>query len=131
MFGERETAQSFGDALREFRLRARMTQRELADALSLDFTYVSKIEGRRVPPPARDRIERAAEALNLSSDERARLFELAEKLPSELEGLAVRPDAQRLYRGILEIPEAEQDRLFDDLIDLVEKRNRSTSRGDG
>jgi transcriptional regulator with XRE-family HTH domain len=107
-----------------------MTQRELADALGLDFTYVSKIEGGRVPPPAREKIERAVEVLKLSSEEQIGLFVLAEKLPTDMEEWVTnRPETYRLYRSMRELPREEQDRLLDELIEHIERKHPPPAGG--
>lgn len=118
------TQSTFGAKLRSYRQRAKLTQRELADALGLDFTYVSKIEGDRVPPPAREKIERAVEVLKLSSDEQIDLFVSAEKLPTDMEAWVTnRPETYRLYRSMRDLPADEQDRLLDELIEQIEKKH--------
>jgi transcriptional regulator with XRE-family HTH domain len=114
---------SFGARLRTFRQRARMTQRELADALDLDFTYVSKIESDRVPPPARGKIERAVEVLKLSPEEQIELFVSAERLPTDMEAWVTnRPEAHRIYRRMRNLPSEEQERLLDEFIERIERK---------
>jgi transcriptional regulator with XRE-family HTH domain len=123
------TQSTFGAKLRAFRKRERLTQRELADALGLDFTYVSKIEGDRVPPPAREKIERAVEILKLSPDERIDLFVSAEKLPVDMETWVTnRPDAYRLYRSMRSLSADKQNRLFDELIKRAEREHGPADR---
>ena len=41
--------QTFGQYLREQRRRAGMSQRELASRVSVDFSYISKLENDRLP----------------------------------------------------------------------------------
>ena len=50
------TASSFGILLRKYRLTAGLTQRDLAAMAGLDFSYISKLENNRLPPPAADTI---------------------------------------------------------------------------
>jgi transcriptional regulator with XRE-family HTH domain len=47
----------FGDALREKRRVAGVSQRELADRVNVDFSYISKVETGRLPPPSADKIQ--------------------------------------------------------------------------
>ena len=42
----------FPERLRYLRKEAQMSQRELAERIGVDFTYLSKIENRRVEPPS-------------------------------------------------------------------------------
>ena len=47
-----EESKRFGVKLRELRTKAGMTQRELAGRVTIDFTYLSKIENGVMPPPS-------------------------------------------------------------------------------
>lgn len=119
----------FGDLVRCYRLRAGLTQRELARCAGLDFTYLSKIERSRVPPPTRDMVEAVAKASNLSASEREGLVAAAGKIPIDLEELVVRePLARRLLRSIQQVPESEQPRLLGWLAEQVERDSRCDDR---
>ena len=116
---------TFGDRLYELRKRARLTQRQLADSMKVDFTYVSKIESGSAPPPARDRIELAVKVLKATPDEAAELFRLADKIPADVTTLISRqPGALRLFRSIREVPARDQADLLEDLIRKVETRRQ-------
>lgn len=118
---------TFGDRLHEFRKRVPLTQRQLADAIQVDFTYISKIESGAAPPPSRDRIDLAAKTLRLTSSETEELFRLAEKIPANVaEFVARRPATQRLLRSIRQLPPAEQDKLLDQLIRQAEAYNKKS-----
>lgn len=124
---ERET---FGQQLRRYRLRAGKTQEELADAIDVDFTYISKIENDKARPPKRERIERAAHFLDLDQEEEIDLLLLAEKLPSDVQNWALdRPKAVSLYRSIKEASPADQEDILDELIDRVRRRLREEGEG--
>ena len=71
--------QKFGARLRELRIQAGMTQRELAERVGVNFSYLSKIESGAMPPPSQKAISKLAEALNADQDE---LLILAGKVPS-------------------------------------------------
>lgn len=115
----------FGERLFEFRKRVQMTQRQLANAIGVDFTYISKIESGGAPPPARDKIELLAKTLKLSPIESDELFRLAGKLPEGVAAFMTRePSAQRLLRSIRQVPVAEQERLIEHLIREAERRHR-------
>ncbi|MEJ7778897.1 MAG: helix-turn-helix transcriptional regulator [Daejeonella sp.] len=60
--------QTFGQALKEIRRETGISQRELADKVGIDFSYVSKIENDRMPPPAGDTIQKICEVLKVSTD---------------------------------------------------------------
>jgi len=74
-------AQKFGARLRQLRKQADLTQRELADRVNIDFTYLSKIESGAMPPPSERVILQLAEALNADKDE---LAILAGRIPSDI-----------------------------------------------
>jgi len=74
-------AQEFGARLRQLRNQAGMTQRELAERVNIDFSYLSKIESGVVPPPSEKVISQLAEALNADKDE---LIISAGKVPSDI-----------------------------------------------
>ncbi len=94
----------FGRKLKELRLKADLTQAELAAAVGVDFTYLSKIENERVEPPSERIILRMAETLlaklgpeEVDPDE---LIALAGKIPSKiLDSLA--EDPERIRRAIV------------------------------
>ena len=96
----------FPERLRTFRKQARLSQRDLAERVGVDFTYLSKIENGRVEPPSetvlRNISKELAEALEEDEVELAdRLITLAGKIPSDLaETLCRNPEAVRFLRSI-------------------------------
>ncbi len=73
---------SFGKALRELRRAAGLSQRQLADRSGLDFSYISKLENDRLPPPAADTVVTLAAILGRPAEE---LLGLTGKLPSSVQ----------------------------------------------
>ena len=73
--------QTFGGALRELRRSKGISQRNLAEKVGVDFSYISKIENDRLPPPAADTIVRICSAMEAPPDT---LLALSGKIPSEL-----------------------------------------------
>lgn len=96
----------FSERLRSLRKEARLSQRELAEAIGVDFTYLSKIENRRVKPPSEAVLKKIsaelARALIRDETELAdELITMAGKVPSDLaETLSKNPDAVRFLRSI-------------------------------
>ncbi len=76
-----QKTQVFGTRLRELRTQTGMTLRELANKVSVNYTYLSKIENGVLPPPSEKVILQLAEALNADKDE---LFTLAGIIPSDI-----------------------------------------------
>ena len=97
---------TFGAALREARREAGISQRELADRTALDFSYISKLENNRIPPPAADTLVKICDALGIPSE---RLLSLTGKLPSDVqEAVGASQAAQEFLRV------AERLRLTDE-----------------
>jgi HTH-type transcriptional regulator, competence development regulator len=83
---------TFGERIRKLRKGSGLTQREFADQLGIDFTYVSKIEnGRNEIPPSEQLIIRMAALLGVNGD--------------ELLGLAGQFDHRELQKVVSETPE--------------------------
>ncbi len=98
---------AFGKRLRELRVKAGLSQRELAKKVvvhkkgrdvGVDFTYLSKIETGNMAPPSEQTIRALAKELNTDANE---LILLAEKMPSDLAAHIVeQPEAAALLRSI-------------------------------
>lgn len=90
---------SFGARLRELRRAAGVSQRATAEAASIDFTYLSKIENGHMPPPGATTLRSLAQVLDADEDE---LFVAAGKVPPDLAAvLASDLAAVRLTRVLL------------------------------
>lgn len=93
--------ESFGQALREQRRLAGVSQRELAQRTSLDFSYISKLENDRNAPPAADTIVKIAEALGTSPES---LLAMTGKIPSDVQqNLGASPAAQKFLRETMRL----------------------------
>ena len=88
--------QEFGVRLRELRKQVGMTQRELADKVNVDFSYLSKIESGAAPPPSEHVTSRLAEVLNTDKEE---LLTLAGKIPPDIAQALKNPEARQLLRS--------------------------------
>jgi transcriptional regulator with XRE-family HTH domain len=97
--------QGFGPTLRDRRRAAGLSQRELAARTDLDFSYISKIENGRLPPPAADTIVFICQVLDIAPEE---LLSLTGKIPSAVQQtVSTSKAAQRFLR------EAQQMALTD------------------
>ncbi len=76
--------QTFGELLRSIRRSKGLSQRELADRIEVDFSYISKLENDRIPPPAADTIVKICQTLGVQPE---LLLSLTGKLPSEIKEL--------------------------------------------
>jgi transcriptional regulator with XRE-family HTH domain len=91
-----EDVQRFGDRLRELRIRAHLTQRELAEKIGVDFSYLSKIENGVLPPPSDRLILRLAEIFQADKDD---LFILAGRIPPDIAELLKNQKTLQLLRA--------------------------------
>ncbi len=117
----RGTPMSFGKAIRDYRKQRGMSQRDLAEAAGIDFTYLSKIENNRTPPPSEDVIRAMAEALNVGADE---LIRSAGNVPSDLAEFLVN-DTQAM--PFLRSFEKGDVRTRQDWIEFFRKRDEGIS----
>ncbi len=102
---------SFGDLLREERRKAGITQRELAAKAGLDFSYISKLENGRIPPPAADTVIAICEILKIQAE---KLLAASGKLPAGVQsGLGTSPGAQSFLQNAnkMNLTEAEWKEL--------------------
>jgi transcriptional regulator with XRE-family HTH domain len=122
---------SFGQRLRELRKAKKMSQRDLAECVAtrlrgedgrgFDFTYLSKIENGKLPPPSTTVILALAAELMADSDE---LLALAKKAPADIgETLRNSPGARVFYRSAvnLQLSEDQWRQLIEKLRELEQE----------
>ena len=92
--------------MRQLRLAQRLTQRELAERVGVDFTYLSKLENDRMErPPSEDLLRRLAKELETDADE---LILLAERVPRDVAEIVIRrPEASELLRSMNKLSREE------------------------
>jgi transcriptional regulator with XRE-family HTH domain len=121
---------TFGERLRELRKARGRTQREVADAIQVDFTYLSKMEKAGGLIPAAKKIDEIATFLGLSDAERDDLYRLAEKIPDELEQMLVRePEAANFYRAVNRMDDARRRAFLRDLVEKLEREQQGETEG--
>src|SRR5262249_55508296 len=113
---------TFSERVRELRKIRNLTQRELADRVGINFTYLSKIENDKIEAsqfPSEDTIRKLAKALNADEDE---LLLLAMKIP------------ERIKKRVLERPDVfsaladADDTTLDKVLAQVRPRNGTRKR---
>lgn len=57
----------FGQNLKKYRLKKKLTQQQLADLTGIEYKYIQRLEGKLPPAVRIDTIERISSALNISS----------------------------------------------------------------
>ena len=86
--------ETFGAKLRMLRRAKGISQRELAEKVDVDFSYISKVENDRLPPPAAETIEKICGELGVGADE---LMGLTNKIPSDLRQMLVENKGAREF----------------------------------
>lgn len=107
--------ETFGEKLRALRRAAKITQRELAERVGVDFSYISKLENDRLPPPAAETVIRICEALGVTPDE---LLAASGKMPPQIqEDIGSSPAAIQFLRSaqVMKLSEAEWKQLSEQL----------------
>ena len=103
---------TIGQRIRELRKARNLTQRELADRIGINFTYLSRIENDRLDAdqtPREDTLRSLADALEADLDE---LVLLAQRVPESMrERIVSRPE---LFRKIVSLSDEELEQLLGD-----------------
>lgn len=105
----------FGEYIREKRKERRISLRGLAERLSINFTYLSKIENNELAAPSEEKILALARALDLDADH---LFNLAGKPSGEIAHLAVQPQMPMILRAAKDLTDEEKR----EVVDYIESR---------
>ena len=117
---------SFGKTVKRLRKQHRITQRQLAELLEVNFTYISKIENDRLDaPPSEKLIRKTAQVLETDPEE---LLELAGKIDfHELQDIAKDiPDASAVLRR-MQSRQLTQDQ-WSKIKHMLEDKNNGGSR---
>lgn len=90
---------TFGQVIRQLRIEKRLSLRELATRVGIDFTYLSKVENGKADPPSDDVINRMSWELGYDSEQ---LLALAAKVskPSIRAAVVRDPRAGVLFRKL-------------------------------
>ncbi|SRR6266404_2402994 len=122
---EHNGAGKLGEALRRLRKDKRLTQAQLADAIGVDESYISKIETGRLPyTPSEETLRLMAQTLGADSLE---LLALAQKVPNELQSLAGSPSAREFFELIRQRSLKSND--WEDLTQMLRHRLDRRERG--
>ncbi|HIE01306.1 MAG TPA: XRE family transcriptional regulator, partial [Thiotrichaceae bacterium] len=92
---------TLGERIRQLRKRRKLTQRQLAEMVHIDFTYLSKIENDRLDyTPSIKTLQQLAKALNVDELE---LLELAQKVPGPFAEITADKQALQFFRKATKI----------------------------
>lgn len=100
---------SFGSTLQKIRRAKGKTQRKVAGKMEMDFSYFSRLENDRFDSkPTRETIEKIADALECTTDERSELLAAAGRIDEEMEKAALRagenPQLRELFKTASRLP---------------------------
>jgi len=100
----------FGLIIKNLRKEQRITQRDLAEKVGVDFTYISKIENGQLKNfPSTETIIKIAEVLQADAD---KLILLAEKVPENIRKTIVNDDlAVALLRKMPSMTKEQLDKI--------------------
>ena len=102
-----------GQRIREIRKDRNLTQRELADRVGLNFTYLSRVENDRLDAdqtPREETLQKIAQALKTDPDE---LLLLARRIPDSFRSrILAKPG---MFRRILNLSDDDLERLLDEV----------------
>lgn len=114
-------SKELGIKIKELRKKKGLTQRQLAEAVNIDFTYLSKIENDTLPySPSTETLKKLSKALDLDELE---LLSLAGKLPSGLDTLIKSKQGVRFLRQATDVDPEE----WDELLSYLEERRKQKS----
>jgi HTH-type transcriptional regulator, competence development regulator len=112
-------SKSLGSRIRELRKAIGLTQRQLADVVGIDFTYLSKIENNMLPySPSTKTLKNLARELKVDELE---LLRLAEKLPTDMGNIARTEQGIRLLRQASKLKSPEE---WEELLTFLEEKTR-------
>ena len=109
---EEHIMSDFSLTLKNLRKERRITQRELAEKVNVDFTYISKIENDQLKnSPSAETIKKIAKVLDTDADT---LILLAKKVPDTIRETIVDDDlAAALLRKIPSLTEERRKKMWD------------------
>jgi HTH-type transcriptional regulator, competence development regulator len=111
---------TLGARIKELRHQRGFTQRQLAEKVGVDFTYLSKIENDRLEhTPSIKTLQDLARALEVDELE---LMQLANKVPPVLQAIARDKNALRFFRRATQTIKSSEG--WRDLLTYLERRTQ-------
>ncbi len=101
-----------GQRIREIRKDRNLTQRELADRVGINFTYLSRVENDRLDDeqtPREETLQKIAKALNTDADE---LLLLARRIPDAFRDRILSKPG--IFRRILNLSDSALEEMLKD-----------------
>ncbi len=102
--------ETFGKRIQHLRREKKLTQREVAKRLGIDFTYLSKLENDRGEAPGDETVRGLARVLDTDTEE---LLALAGKVPPSLRDRAqIDVKFARFLRRLPDVPDKELQDIY-------------------
>ena len=125
---------TFGKTLQRIRREKGKTQREVANIIEMDYSYFSRLEHDWFESkPTRETVDKIAEALECTEEERGELLAAAGRIDEELEKAtriaSERPALGKLFRAVVNLPPERIAELVEEIqLELDEKRKPKPRR---
>jgi transcriptional regulator with XRE-family HTH domain len=118
---------TFGESLKTLLQSKGKSQKELADAINVDYGYLSRIVRDKAEfIPSRDFILKIVRALSCSEEERNELLREAGRVDKEIEEIAKkatdRPKLEKLFKSAPKLSEKQLDLINKKVQEILNKR---------
>ena len=106
-----------------------MTQREVAGEIGMDFSYFSRLENDRFDSkPTRETVEKIADALKCTQEEKSELLNKAGRINQDMEKVAriasKRPELGQLFQAAVKLPPEKIDEILAQVNAEVEAKRK-------
>jgi len=124
---------SFGQTLQKIRRAKEKTQREVARAIEMDFSYFSRLENDRFDSrPTRETIDKIATAMACTAEERNELLAAAGRIDEDVEKAAKQaaenPKLADLFRSLPQLSNEKLEELWKQVQSELEDKPRPKQR---
>lgn len=121
---------TFGKTLQRIRRAKGKTQRDVAQKIGMDYSYFSRLENDRFDSrPTRETIDKIADALECTDEERGELLSSAGRIDEELEKAAriasEKPTVGKLFRAVVHLPQDRVAEILEQVQSELEAKRKS------
>jgi transcriptional regulator with XRE-family HTH domain len=125
---------SFGKTLERIRREKGMTQRDVAQEIKMDYSYFSRLENDRFDSqPTRETIEKIADALKCTKEQRGELLAEAGRIHADMEKVAriasKRPELGQLFQAAVKLSPEKIDEILEQVNAEVEAKRKPKIKG--
>jgi transcriptional regulator with XRE-family HTH domain len=126
MAQQRKTHNTFGAVLRRIRESKKLTQRDVARVIKMDFAYFSRLESDEFKSlPTRATIQKIAHAMKCTAAETAELLAAAGRVSEEMQA---HPELRRLFRTAAQLPPTELEALVQQAEERLKQQQEAQSK---